>query len=70
MNPTDKATYENANSSEINDVYSDDQVTVDKKIHARARGIKYDKKRKLYVRKGNNLKNDASNMMMFLVITC
>ena len=47
MNPTDKATYENANSSEINDVYSDDQVTVDKKIHARARGIKHDKKKKI-----------------------
>ena len=31
MNPTDKATYENANSSEITGVYSDDHVTVDKK---------------------------------------
>ena len=56
MNPTDKATYKNANSSEITDVYSDDHVTVDKKIHARAHGIKHDKKRKLYVRKGNDLK--------------
>ena len=42
MNPTDKGTYEKANPLEITDVYSDDHVTVDKKIHAWARGIKHD----------------------------
>ena len=51
MNPTDKGTYEKVNPSEITDLYSDGHVTVDKKIHVRARGIKHDKKKKIIRKK-------------------
>ena len=49
MNPADKWTYEKPDPSEITDVYSDDHVTVDKKIHAQACGIKHDKKKENYM---------------------